>query len=106
MSAAHRQLLVLAERQLELADGGRWPELLAVMEEFARRAAALPAAAPASAADALERAVAIVARVEERLRAERLRCARELAQLQRGRGAVRSYSGAALTPGSRVDGSA
>ena len=106
MSAAHQQLLVLAERQLALADAGRWDELPAAMELFGRHAAALPAVAPTSAGDVLRRAAAIVARVEERLRAGRLECARELAQLRRGRGAVRSYGGADLTPGGQVDGTA
>jgi hypothetical protein len=106
VSAAHRELLGVAERQLALTDAGRWDELPAAMEEFGRRAAALPAVAPASAADCLRRAAELVASVEERLRAGRLTCARELAQLQRGRGAVRSYGGAALAPGSQVDGTA
>ena len=106
MSAAHHQLLVLAERQLALADAGRWDELPAAMEAFGRHAAALPAVAPPSAAEPLRRAAVIVARVEERLRAGRLECARELAALRRGRGAVRSYGGSALMPGGQVDGSA
>jgi hypothetical protein len=106
VSAAHRQLLGIAERQLALADARRWDELPAAMEEFGRHAAALPAVAPASAAGSLRRAADIVARVEERLRDGRLACARELSQLQRGRGAVRSYGGAALAPGSQVDGTA
>ena len=106
MSAAHQDLLGVAERQLALADAGRWDELPAAMEDFARRAASLPAVAPSSAADALRHAAEIVARVDERLRAGRLTCARELSQLQRGRGAVRSYGSAALTPGSQVDGTA
>ena len=106
MSAAHEQLLGLAERQLSLADAGRWDELVVAMEHFARRAATLPAVAPPSASDALRRAAEIVARVEDRLRAGRLECARELSRLQRGRGAVRSYGGADLTPGSQVDGTA
>ena len=106
MSAAHRELLGLAKRQLALADAGRWDELPAAMEDFARRAASLPAVPPSSAAGSLRRAADIVARVEERLRAGRLTCGRELSQLQRGRGAVRSYGGAALAPGSQVDGTA
>ena len=106
MSAAHAELLGLAERQLSLADAGHWDELLAAMEHFARRAAALPAVAPASAAPALRRAAHVVAQVEARLRAARIECGRELSQLQRGRGAVRGYGGAVLTPGSQVDGTA
>ena len=106
MSAAHEQLLVLAERQLSLADAGRWDELPAAMEAFDRHAAALPGVAPASAAHALRRAAAIVAGVEERLRAGRLECARELARLRRGRRAVRSYGAGALAPGGQVDGTA
>ena len=106
MSAAHDQLLVLAERQLSLADAGRWDELPAAMEAFGRHAAALPDVAPASAADPLREAAEVVSRVEERLRAGRLECARELARLRRGRGAVRSYGRAALTPGGQVDGTA
>ena len=106
MSVAREQLLGLAERQLALADAGRWDELPAAMEAFGRHAAALPVVAPPSAADALRRAAAIVAGVEERLRAGRLECARELARLRGARGAVRSYGGAALTPGGQVDGTA
>ena len=106
MSVAHQELLGLAERQLQLAEAGRWDELPAAMEHFARRAAALPAVAPPSAAQPLRRAAEVVAQVEGLLRAGRLDCARELSQLQRGRGAVRSYGGAALVPGSQVDGTA
>ena len=106
MSAAHEELLALAEDQLALADEGRWDELPAAMDRFGRHAATLPAIAPPAAADALRRTAAIVTRVEERLRAGRLECARELARLGRGRGAVRSYGSAALTPGGQVDGTA
>ena len=106
MSAGHHELLALAERQLALADAGRWDDLLAAMEQFGHRAAALPGVAPASAAPALRRAAEIVAQVETRVRAGRLDCARELGRLQRGRGAVRSYGGTALAPGSQVDGTA
>ena len=106
MSASHRELLGLAEHQLMLADAGRWDELVAAMEHFAHRAADLPAAAPPSALGVLRRAAGIVAEVEDRLRAGRLECARELSQLQRGRGAVRSYGGVALAPGGQLDGTA
>ena len=107
MSIVHQELLRLAERQLALAGAGRWEELPAAMEDFARRAAALPAVAPPSAADPLRRAVEVVARVEALLRAGRMDCARELSQLRRGRGAARSYAGGAgLTPGSQLDGTA
>ena len=103
MSGEHDELLVIAERQLALAEAGAWDELVAAMELFHRRAAALPPIAPAAAAPVLARMGEIVARVEDRLRAARMDTARELAALQRGGGAARAYQGAALTPGGRVD---
>ena len=106
MSAAYQELLAVAERQLALAEAGRWNELPAAMEEFARRAASLPVVAPPSASDALRRAADLVTRVDERLRTGRRECARELSRLHRGRGAVRSYGAGALNPGGRVDGTA
>lgn len=106
MTVAHQDLLALAERQLELAGQERWDELLPVMEEWQRRTAVLSSAAPVSAADALARALEVVARVQERLRAGRMDTARELSSLQRGRGAVRGYEAAALEPGGQVDGTA
>ncbi len=106
MSVSHAQLVSAAERQLELAEAGRWDELVVAMEEFQRRSAALPAIAPASAAAALSRCAELAGRVEATLRAGRIETARELSRLQRGRGAVRSYVGAAATAGGRLDDSA
>ncbi|CAA9518640.1 MAG: hypothetical protein AVDCRST_MAG69-2924 [uncultured Solirubrobacteraceae bacterium] len=106
MSAAHDSLLALAERQLQLAGEERWDELVPVMEEWQRRTTALTLPAPPSAALALARAAQIVALVSDRLRTGRMDAARELASLQRGRGAVRGYQAAALEPGGQVDGAA
>ena len=106
MSAAHESLLALAERQLQLAGEERWEELVPVMEEWQRRTSALTRPAPPSAARALARAAEIVALVSDGLRAGRMDVARELASLQRGRGAVRGYQAAALEPGGQIDGAA
>ncbi len=104
MTGTHEELLGIAEHQLELAEAGRWDELPAAMELFARRAATLPAVPPPSAAGVLRRAAQVAARVEELVRAGRMETARDLSRLQRGRGAVRSYEAGALERGGQVDG--
>lgn len=106
MSDGHQHLLELAEHQLQLAGEERWDDLLPVMEEWQRRAMALDAPAPASAGVVLRQAMEVVARVEDRVRSGRMGAARELASLQRGRGALRGYQAAALEPGGQVDGAA
>ena len=106
MSAAHAQLVDLAERQLELADAGSWDELAAAMEQWGRTAAALPAVAAPDAREPLTRLAELHDQLRARLATGRADTARELGALHRGRGAVRGYQAAALVPGGQVDGAA
>jgi hypothetical protein len=99
------ELLALVEREHSLVVAGAWEELAAV--DAARRdvVARLPAAAPASAAGALQRAAKIQAYTSALLAVGSDELRRELAGLSHGRAAVRGYGGAALTPvaAARVD---
>jgi hypothetical protein len=91
-------LLARAERELALAREGRWDELAEAGAERTRLAAALPAPARA-VRPLLERLALVQEQLTALLAAARAETARELATLDRGRGAVRGYGRAGRQPG-------
>ena len=95
-------LVVLAERERELALAGHWDELAELSGERLRRAQAL-GPAPASARAPLERLAQLQSQIDASLLSARAFAGRELSELRRKRTAVHGY-GAGLAPApSRVD---
>jgi hypothetical protein len=95
-------LVVLAEREHELALADDWDQLLDVSAERLLRAQAL-GQAPASARAQLDRLVQLQTEIDALLISARAFTARELAELRRKRTAVSGY-GAGLEPaGARFD---
>jgi hypothetical protein len=93
MSApAHRDLVTLAEAELELVERGRFDELAALGARREALLAALGPVAPASARPDLERAVAAQARVTDALLRARAVAAAELARVAAGRRTARGYA--------------
>jgi len=102
--SAWEQLVVLAERELELIRGGDIERLPAAIEERARLAAAL-GQAPASARPLLERLQTVQQQIIVELTLAGAEIVRELGTLRRGRGAVDGYRFAAAGQATgRVDG--
>jgi hypothetical protein len=97
-----QDLLARAERELALAGEGRWEELAEAGAERVRLGADLPAPAPALR-PLLERLALVQEQIASLLTAARAQTARELAALDRGRGAVRGYAPVAGAPGGWVD---
>jgi len=101
------RLLELAQRELALARAGSWEELELATLERGELVATLPTSAPASAREALLATQRVQDQLLEVLGAARDSAARELAHLQRGRGAARGYGGAAARSAAQhVDGAA
>jgi len=90
-------LLELAENELELLRRGDADALPAALDERDRLAATL-GQAPASARPILERLAVVQEQIITEITLARDAAARELAALQRGRGAVRGYRHAAGLP--------
>jgi hypothetical protein len=88
------ELVALAERELELANDGRWQELAELSTERLRRANAL-GAAPASARPSLERLAQVQPQIHAAVATASAFTQRELGRLRRGQAAVRGY-GASL----------
>jgi hypothetical protein len=97
VSSPWLDLLARAERERELAAQGRWDELVAAGAERSAYAAALPPA-PASARPVLERLAVVQEELTAAIIAARSETLRELAEVRRGKGAVRRY---APVPGER-----
>ena len=96
------QLVALAEHELGLVRGGNAEALPPAMAARDRLALSL-GQAPASARPALERLAAVQEQLVVELTLARDDAARELATLQRGRGAVRGDRAAAGVTGSTFD---
>jgi Flagellar protein FliT len=95
-------LVVLAERERELALAGDWDQLADASSERLRRAEAL-GPAPASARASLDRLVELQSQIDASLLSARAFTGRELSELRRKRTAVGGY-GAGLEPaGARFD---
>lgn len=103
MISAYRQLLRIAQDQLDLAVAGHWDELPAAMERWQRCTAVLPDAPPPAAWPLLDRLGLLQRELEARMRAARADIGRELTTLQRDRASVRGYQGSALVRGLRID---
>jgi hypothetical protein len=97
------QLLVLAERELELIRGGDIERLPEAIEQRARLAATL-GRAPASARPLLERLEAVQQQIIVELTLAGSEIVRELGAVRRGRGAVDGYRFAAGQATGSVDG--
>ena len=97
-----QDLLARAERELALAQAGRWEELAGASAERTRLVATLPAPIPA-VLPLLERLALVQEQLTALLSAAREQTARELGTLNRGRGAVRGYAPVAGAPGGWVD---
>jgi hypothetical protein len=96
------ELVALAERERELAHGGRWEELAELSTEVLRRSHAL-GPAPESARPALERLSELQSQIHAAIVSAGAFNRRELADIRRGRAAVRGY-GASVGPApSRVN---
>jgi hypothetical protein len=95
-------LLALAERDLELLRRRELDALPAALDERDRLAVGL-GQAPASARPVLERLAVVQDQLVAELTLARDEAARELATLQRGRGAVRGYRSAAGGPARTFD---
>jgi hypothetical protein len=98
VSTAYAELVVLAERELELVQADRLEELGALHSRRAELIRALPAAPPAEALPLLEQAAHLQARTESALERVMAHTAAELQSVRRGRHAVQAY-----TPGSGAD---
>jgi flagellar protein FliT len=85
------ELAELAQRQLAAVREGRPEDLGGLAAERAALIAGLPATPPASAADALRRALATEAQLADVLGAAHRDLGHRLARLRRGRQAVRAY---------------
>lgn len=91
MDDPYTQLVELAQRQLAAIRDGRPEDLDGLAAERAALIAALPPTPPASAADALRRALATEAQLADAMGAAHRDLAHRLAHLRRGRNAVRAY---------------
>jgi hypothetical protein len=100
--AAYAELVALAERERDLAVAGRWEELAAASAERVSRAAALGTPGP-GARPHLERLAALQRELLAKVAAARALTARELAELGRGRGAVRGYGAAMPVASGQLD---
>jgi hypothetical protein len=87
-------LAELAERELSLAQDGRWDEVAACAQERVRRAAELPLPPP-EARPHLERLAVLQDAIVAFVGTARAVTARELRALRRGQGATRGYAAAA-----------
>ena len=95
-------LLALAERDLELLRRRELDALPAALDERDRLALAL-GQAPPGARPVLERLAVLQDQIVAEITLARDEAARELAALQRGRGAVRGYRSAAGGPARTFD---
>jgi hypothetical protein len=95
--SAFGDLSVLAERELRLVREARWDEAAELAAERDARARALPPARPEDRA-ALELLAALQDQLVVEFTLARDAAARELAALDRGRGAMRGYRSAAAGP--------
>jgi hypothetical protein len=96
------ELVALAEREHELAQSGHWDELALVSSERLRRSQAL-GQAPESARPALERLGQLQSQIRASLTSAHAFASRELAEIRRGRTAVRGYGASLDRAPSRVD---
>jgi hypothetical protein len=96
------ELVVLADREYELAQAGRWEDVAELSAERLRRSLAL-GPAPASAAPELTRLVRVQSKIDAALQFAHASAAQELAGVQRGRTAVRGYAASLAAAPSRVD---
>ena len=106
-SDPYAALVVFAEREQALVDGGRVEELEALAAERLAYVQLLPAQAPAAARPALERAQALQLATAAKLQAALAEVRHSLAALDRGRGAAHAYAvGPGAVVASRVDAAA
>jgi hypothetical protein len=95
-------LVVLAERERELALAGRWDELAELSGQRLRQARAL-GPAPAAARPQLERLSALQAQIDASLLSAHAFTARELGELRRKRTVVHGYGAGLPAAPPRVD---
>jgi hypothetical protein len=95
-------LVVLAERERELALAGRWDELAELSEQRLHHARAL-GAAPAAARPQLERLSVLQTQIDASLLSAHAFAARELGELRRKRTAVHGYGAGLPAAPPRVD---
>jgi hypothetical protein len=91
MRTGYDMLADLAERELELVNGGAIEELPRIHDERDAVLASLPQHPPESARDALQRASIVQARVTVALEMRRNELAAELSRLGQGRVMLRGY---------------
>jgi hypothetical protein len=103
--SAWGDLAVLADRELGLVRAGRWEEARALADERDALAPGMPSPRPEDRA-ALELLVALQEQLVVECTLARDAAAREMAALNRGRGAVRGYASTTAPPAARVDGAA
>jgi hypothetical protein len=96
------ELVALAERELELANDGRWHELAELSTERLRRSHAL-GQAPASARPALERLAELQPQIHAAVATASAFTQAELARVRRGRTAVRGYGASLGAPAHRIN---
>jgi hypothetical protein len=92
-AAPWAQLVVLAERERELALAGRWEELAVAGDERVRAAQVLPAP-PEAAREHLARLSDLQAQITATVAAARAFTLRKIGSMDRGRTAVRGYGSA------------
>src|SRR5689334_21242310 len=96
------ELVALAERELALANDGRWQELAELSTERLRRSHAL-GQAPESARPALERLAELQPQIHAAVAAARAFTQSDLGRLRRGQAAVRGYGASLGAPASRIN---
>lgn len=96
--SAYRQLVALAEEELELARAGRLEEVEALQARRARHVAQMPSYPPPDARASLERAAALQRETTVVLATSARQAAESLRKVDRGRAVARSYAPGGAEP--------